>query len=319
MLKTRHCLALLLTLGLATQPVVASQSYTVKPGDSLSSIAANKLGAASRWREVWALNPEIRQPEQLSVGMRLQIPENGETVSANTHTMPAPVMSRTTADDKTSAAQLMAEEMIASGRVAKVQARFQLLDNDSKPIQAYAVRNEQDGVHIYANNLQGQPLSLGLFDVFQPSLEPATNQAIELIHIGQARVATERNGMAGFRMVASQTRPQENAVLLPHHPIDGRLKPSHPEQDANAQITKVLYEQPEGIVLLLNQGTAQGLQSGHLLRLHQRNPVTNSSGDTQEFPGKAAGWAMVVNTSTNASWALVLSAQRVPAVGDRLH
>lgn len=56
------------------EPRQSRRTYTVKRGDTLSSIAAKKLGAASRWREIARLN-KIRDPRKLRVGQRLHLPE----------------------------------------------------------------------------------------------------------------------------------------------------------------------------------------------------------------------------------------------------
>lgn len=48
--------------------------YIVKAGDTLSSIAARKLGKASRWREIAKMN-NIRDPNRIKIGQRLKLPE----------------------------------------------------------------------------------------------------------------------------------------------------------------------------------------------------------------------------------------------------
>lgn len=50
-----------------------AKTYTVKRGDTLSAIAARKLGKASRWREIAKLNG-IRDPRRLKVGKVLKLP-----------------------------------------------------------------------------------------------------------------------------------------------------------------------------------------------------------------------------------------------------
>lgn len=314
--KFRSALITLLLSGLAWQSAAAS-TYEVRRGDSLTSIAATQLGAASRWREIWALNPEIRKPEQLNVGMRLRIPETGEQVRAGA---PAetPPMPRQQMSDTPRAEQLLAEEIIASGKANSVRARFRVLDANNSAIGVHAVRSEQDGVYVYSTPLGSRVLQNNLFDVYQPSAEAANTGAIELMHIGQAQLAMQGDGLAGFRMIASQERPLETALLLPHENRKLKFSPSIPARDANARITKALYEQPEGFVLMLDKGSSAGLQPGHLLRLHQRNPV-EARGTAVEYPGQKTGWVMIVDTSASASIALVLSAHRVPAIGDRLH
>jgi nucleoid-associated protein YgaU len=48
-------------------------TYTVKRGDTLSSIAAKKLGSASKWKTIATLN-KIRDPNHLRVGQVLKLP-----------------------------------------------------------------------------------------------------------------------------------------------------------------------------------------------------------------------------------------------------
>ncbi|MEV0896107.1 LysM peptidoglycan-binding domain-containing protein [Actinoplanes sp. NPDC049802] len=51
--------------------------YTVKPGDSLSRIAREKLGNESRWREIFNLNREvIADPDRIIPGQVLVLPDN---------------------------------------------------------------------------------------------------------------------------------------------------------------------------------------------------------------------------------------------------
>jgi ABC-type amino acid transport substrate-binding protein len=47
------------------QPIAGRKTYTVKPGDSLSKIAASQLGSPDRWKEIWNLNRERVANENL--------------------------------------------------------------------------------------------------------------------------------------------------------------------------------------------------------------------------------------------------------------
>jgi hypothetical protein len=48
--------------------------HTVRPGETLEGIAAQFLGAAERWTEIYRLNPDIRDPHWISPGRRIRIP-----------------------------------------------------------------------------------------------------------------------------------------------------------------------------------------------------------------------------------------------------
>ncbi len=54
----------------------AEQTYVVKSGDSLSKIAKELLGDASRWPEIFEANKEtIKDPNLIRVGQELRIPK----------------------------------------------------------------------------------------------------------------------------------------------------------------------------------------------------------------------------------------------------
>jgi nucleoid-associated protein YgaU len=56
-------------------------SYTVRAGDSLSTIAASVLGDGSRWREIRDLNPGV-DPSRLAVGAQLAMPRDSKAVAS---------------------------------------------------------------------------------------------------------------------------------------------------------------------------------------------------------------------------------------------
>ena len=60
----------------STKSTSSSTTYTVKRGDSLSSIAKKKLGKATRWREIYNLNKsKISNPNRISIGQKLKLPK----------------------------------------------------------------------------------------------------------------------------------------------------------------------------------------------------------------------------------------------------
>lgn len=53
-----------------------AQSYTVRPGDTLTSIAAQVYGDAGEWRRIFEANrDQMASPEALRVGMTIRIPD----------------------------------------------------------------------------------------------------------------------------------------------------------------------------------------------------------------------------------------------------
>lgn len=54
----------------------AARSYTVKSGDTLSTIAKEMYGDAGQWKKIHAANAaRIKDPDKIQVGWTLQIPQ----------------------------------------------------------------------------------------------------------------------------------------------------------------------------------------------------------------------------------------------------
>jgi nucleoid-associated protein YgaU len=52
-----------------------SRSYVVQPGDTLSEIAKEVYGDASRWKEIFEANKDqIKEPSLIQAGWELRIP-----------------------------------------------------------------------------------------------------------------------------------------------------------------------------------------------------------------------------------------------------
>lgn len=316
MLKPACAAAALMACLLTSTAVSAEQRYVVKRGDSLSSIAAQQLGAANRWREIWALNPSIRRPEQLAAGATLRLPSAGASTTA---TQPSGQGGKQQDSIETDPAYQLALEQIKSSNIRRLRQNYRLLDNPRNAIHLHAVRHEQDGLYLYSPGYTQQTSQVMQYGIFEPSAEPVTSSTTELTRIGSAKLALQQGSLAGFHVTSSLKPPQENALLLPINTKTTVIEPHYPAQNTSVEVLKALYEQSGGYILLLDKGARQGLAPGALLKLHQRNPVESESGNAMEFPGHAAGWAMVFEAGRELSLALVLSAQRTPAVGDRLH
>jgi nucleoid-associated protein YgaU len=53
---------------------LGTEGYAIQRGDTLSRIAAFRYGGAQSWKEIAAENPELRSPDRIDPGMRIQLP-----------------------------------------------------------------------------------------------------------------------------------------------------------------------------------------------------------------------------------------------------
>lgn len=61
--------------GASTTASEASETYEVKPGDSLSKIAKRVYGNASQWKRIFEANQDvIKDPDKIFPGQKLKIP-----------------------------------------------------------------------------------------------------------------------------------------------------------------------------------------------------------------------------------------------------
>ena len=61
-------------------------SYTVRPGDSLSAIAAHAYGTTADWPAVWWANRhQVANPNMIAAGQRLHLPASGRVPSWMAH------------------------------------------------------------------------------------------------------------------------------------------------------------------------------------------------------------------------------------------
>lgn len=110
--------------------------YTVKAGDTLSSIAETYLGGASKWKELWELNPQIKNPNKLTIGQKINLkaaeeakPEAAETKPPETETVEEGITEET----------LVVPEVVAPPPVVVTEVpkeRFTL-----KPTDIYTIPN----------------------------------------------------------------------------------------------------------------------------------------------------------------------------------
>lgn len=63
----------------------AETRYIVRPGDTLEGIARRLFGSASRWEEIWRLNPAVTDPYRLTPGERLRLPARQAQGSGSAH------------------------------------------------------------------------------------------------------------------------------------------------------------------------------------------------------------------------------------------
>jgi murein DD-endopeptidase MepM/ murein hydrolase activator NlpD len=314
-------LVCLLQLALATPAGAADTTYTVQTGDSFSSIAAKVLNDASRWREIWALNPEIRTPTQLKAGQRIRLPAERPTAASPP---PPPDQqgggSASRSEPGAAGIVALAREAIDAGWVARAEQLHRLMSNtriDQSP-RLHQITPEAGLQRLYVSKLPADATPGQPFGLFLPRKPYAGLSTTWLRYVGKAQLTHREQDRGKFTLLERSAADLTGAVLLPLETTPPPITPSRGERPVSARIVAVSHELPPGYLVVIDQGRNGGLQRGHLLVYYKKDYLHAADGKVTEFPTDTAGVMLVVQTTHDASLALVLRARQVPAIGDRV-
>ena len=260
------------------------QTYTVQKGDTLWDISGRFLTHPWQWPEIWHINPQVADPHWIYPGdvlsldyvdgkPRLQVVDRNVKLS--------PSIRETSHLDAIHAIPLDAiHQFLTRPRVVSESD----LDN-----AAYIVGSQDDhlafgsGFRVYARNL-GEPAT-AKFSVFRKGgiyRDPDTNAVLgyEAEHVADALVEkfgdpatvqvvrSSKEVVKGDRLLA-QTE-EEYPEFIPHAPgsaIDAKII------SAMGGISQIAQHQ----VVVLNRGSKDGLEAGHVLAIFQRGEVVKDS------------------------------------------
>ncbi|PJX13473.1 peptidoglycan-binding protein [Halomonas sp. 141] len=165
---------------------------------------------------------------------------------------------------------------------------------------------------------------LGIYRPGEPYLAAdGTLLGDELISIGEAQRISSEGDISRVEVLRANQEVRSNDILLPLEdiPVSEAFTPRAPLNQVAGRIVAV----PGGVrfigrlqVVALDVGTQDGLQPGHVLRVDQQGEVVNDP-RTQELiqlPATEAGLVMIFKPYSHMSYALVMQASNVLAVGD---
>ena len=306
----------------------APQRYEVVPGDTLWDISARYLRSPWQWPSLWQANPQVRNPHLIYPGDVLVLGtcqgqpclsvERGQGVvklSPQMRTVP-----------KREAITPIPMEVVR----AFLREHRVVEPGESPQELAYVVGGDNQRLISGAGDtlyVRGSVPARTRLDGRCPG-EPyvSANGALlgdELINIGEARYLGSEGDIARIEVLSAYQEVRNNDILLPleDRELSDAFAPRAPLNNVSGQIVAV----PGGVrfigrlqVVALDLGTQDGLQPGHVLRVDQQGELVTDP-RTQELlrlPNTEAGLVMVFRPYNHMSYALVMQASRVLAVGD---
>lgn len=330
---------LLLALGTAAQAEIRlreghPQQYSVARGDTLWDISARFLQQPWQWPQVWAVNPQVRNPHLIYPGDVLNLVyldgqprivlQRGE--SRGTVRLSPQVRREALAEAIPTIPLGKINSFLLSNRIVDDAAELErapyILAGNAERVVSGA------GDRIYARgDFAAGPAVYGLFRRGKVYSDPKSGEVlgINLDDIGSAEVVAQEDDIATLRLTRTTQEVRLADRLLPTEArqISSTFMPAAPVEAIDGLILDV----PRGVtqvglldVVTLDKGRRDGLDEGHVLAVYKTGETVRDrvTGERVKVPDERAGLLMVFRSYDKLSYGLVLMAQRQLAVGDKI-
>lgn len=304
--------------------------YVVEKGDTLWDISARFLDEPWRWPELWRVNPGIANPHLIYPGDRLYL--------VDTLDGPALMVERGDGTVKLSprvreTALREAVPTIPLEAISQFLTRSMVLADPEVPGAGYVVQGADEhvitgaGDRIYVRNLpDAKDNVFEIYRVGEPYRDPDSREILgyAALHVGSAVV--DAPGDPATLLISQSSREVlPGDILLPRSDelIEPTFLPHAVQESFSGRVISVVdgvsQIGPNNIVAL-NRGAADGMETGHVLAVHQTPEPVKDPVHSQivELPTLEAGRLMVFRVYDRVSFALVMSASRAIHLGDRV-
>jgi hypothetical protein len=318
--------ALLLTFSvMAAEAVELNPSHpdrhVVVEGDTLWDISSMFLRDPWLWPEVWYVNPQIENPHLIFPGdiIVLTYKDGRPILSLQRDNKLGPSIYRSPLDT--------AIPTIPLDAIAQFLTRPFVMDEGELEKAPYVVHFLDDhivggaGISLYARKIQQkEPEKYTVVRPGKAYKDPETDEILgyEAMYLGEAQL--KRPGDPAKLLITDS----DLEVVIGDRLIEAEddepminFQPRSPEQEIEGQIISVL----KGVsqigqynVVVLNKGSREGLEPGHVLEILQggyeiRDTVLGR-GEKVKLPLELAGHLMVFRTFERVSFALIMQATK---------
>jgi hypothetical protein len=321
----------------------APNRYSVKKGDTLWDISGRYLDSPWRWKEIWATNKQIKNPNLIYPndllilcviqGKTLIGVDTGEGCAGVEKQLSTNMASTTLAVTST-ANSIPAIPWSAIQHWLDKTLIVDPQDFKTTPyILASKTRNliTASGDKVYA---KGVPLIVGQrYGIYRKGelyVEPKTQQLIGLevtqVATGLATSSTAE-GITSLQLTDSygkEVREGDRVFVELDNAIPPVFYPTPAQVSRGGMIVRVMdsiTSAARGSVVAVNLGRTHGAKAGDVLTVYQKGPLVRDTMDNDNpvrLPSEASGLLMLFNTFDNISYAYVLSSELPLNVGDQL-
>lgn len=321
----------------------APNRYVVKKGDTLWDISGRYLDSPWRWKEIWATNKQIKNPNLIYPDdiLILCIIQGKTLIGVDTGEGCAGVEKQLTGEFvASSVAVTSTANSVPAIPMSAIQHWLDktiIVDpkdfNTTPYVLASKKRNliTASGDKVYA---KGVPLIVGQrYGVYREGeryVDPRTKEVIglEVTQVATGLVtSTETNGVSSLQLTDSygkEVREGDRVFVELDNAIPPVFYPEPANVSRGGMIVRVMNSinsAAKGSVVSINLGSKQGAKPGDVLTVYQKGPLVRDTLDNDmpvRLPSEPTGMVMVFNTFDNISYAYVLSSELPLNIGDQL-
>lgn len=326
------CISIPLAQAQASKPLDLAEGaparHTVVRGDTLWGLSAKYLKDPYRWGELWKMNAQqIKRPHWIYPGQVLVLDTRGTTPQLSLETVKVPRREYVEP-------QKHAIPTIPPQDIEPFLSRPLVLDQaglDAAP-RVVALQDGRviagAGDMVYTTQVATPGKAWQIFRAGKPLIDPETGETLglEARFIGTARMTA--NGVpASFLLLTTNEEVTTGDRLLPTPRTDVvSYVPHAPETAISARILAIYggvnFGGPQS-VLVLNRGSKDGLELGHVLSVDQAGNVIDDRYQGEKIsytlPNSRNALVFVFRVFDRVAYALVMSANRPVVVGDSVH
>ncbi|WP_435979524.1 LysM peptidoglycan-binding domain-containing protein [Psychrobacter sp. DM4] len=339
---------MLLTTAYANNPpptikADAPNRYIVKKGDTLWDISGRYLDSPWRWRDIWATNKQIKNPNLIYPNdvLILCVIQGKTLIGVDTGEGCAGVERQLTGNVAVAAVAItsIANSIPAIPRSAIQHWLDKTIivnpaDFESTPyVLASKTGNliTASGDKVYA---KGVPLIVGQrYGVYREGEKYIDPKSQRIIGLEVTQVATgmvtsvATNGVSSLQLTDShdkEVREGDRVFVELGNSIPPVFYPQPATVNRGGMIVRVMdsiSSAAKGSVVAINLGSTQGAKPGDVLTIYQQGALVRDTIDNDmpvRLPNEPSGMLMVFNTFSDISYAYVLSSDLPLNVGDKL-
>ncbi|MBC7751757.1 MAG: LysM peptidoglycan-binding domain-containing protein [Candidatus Saccharibacteria bacterium] len=326
----------------------APNTYIVKKGDTLWDISGKFLKDPWRWKDIWAVNPQVKNPHWIYPGDHLILcnikgrtvigVDQGDGCVGVERRMSGSVTNLDTvrlqpqihvdaldvavpAVSLNSIKSWLIDGTVVDGSTLK-KAPYVLAGHDRHVLAAAG-----DAVYVRGGILVVGD-SYGIYRAGDAYVDPETKEVLgyeaRLIARGTATALDKDVSTMELTESLQQEVRQGDKILTEEvNNYPGIFYPTNSENVAPGRLLRVLDGIDSAAInstIAINRGTRENVQVGQVFAIYRRGALVQDRHDGQlvRLPSERAGLAMVFRTFNKLSYAIVLEAKGAIKTGDEL-